>query len=129
MIVFVDCNSNHIRIVPVKSQKSEHPVEAHKRTHEWCEDGGFEAQPLQLDNETSKLMIQAIKENNQDYQLTSPSDHHPVGGRMLLNESLVKSEGTQGACRATSSHPSGHGHASCNMFVQSDKGLHQMYLQ
>ena len=74
MIVFIDHNSNHIRIVPVKSRKSEHLVEAYKGTCEWYKEKGFEAQLLRLDNEISKLMIQAIKENNQDYQLASPSD-------------------------------------------------------
>ena len=75
MIIFIDYNSNHIKIVPVKSRKSEHLVEAYKKTHEWFKEKGFEAQLLRLDNEISKLMIQAIKENNQDYQLASPSDH------------------------------------------------------
>ena len=71
----MQCNSNCIIIVPVKSRKSEHLVEAHKGTCEWHKERGFEAQPLRLDNETSKLMIQAIEDNNQDYQLASPSDH------------------------------------------------------
>ena len=75
MIIFIDHNSNYIRIVPVKSRKSEHLVEAYKTTYEWYKDKGFEAELLRLDNEISKLMIKAIKENNQDYQLASPSDH------------------------------------------------------
>ena len=75
VIIFIDCNSNYIRIVPVKSRKSEHLVEAYKGTYKWYKERGFEAQLLQLDNEISKLMIQAIKENNQEYQLASPSDH------------------------------------------------------
>ena len=75
MLIFIDCNSNHIRIVPVKSRKSEHPVEAHKGTCEWHKDRGFEAQSLRLDNEMSKLMIKATKENSQDCQLASPGDH------------------------------------------------------
>ena len=75
MIIFIDYNSNYIRIVPVKSRKSEHLVEAYKETHEWFKEKGFEAQLLKLDNEVSKLMISAIKENNQTYQLASPSDH------------------------------------------------------
>ena len=61
MIVFIDHNSNHIQIVPVKSRKSEHLVEACKETHDWHKEKGFEAQLLRLDNEMSKLMIQAIK--------------------------------------------------------------------
>ena len=60
MIVFIDYNSNYIRIVPVKSRKSEHLVEAHKTTCDWHKARGFEAEPLRLDNETSKLMTQAI---------------------------------------------------------------------
>ena len=75
IIVFIDYNSNYIRLVPVKSRKSEHLVEAYKTTHTWYKDKGFEAELLRLDNEISKLMITAIKGNNQAYQLASPSDH------------------------------------------------------
>ena len=75
VIILIDCNSNCIRVVPMKSRKSEHLVEARKGTHEWFKEKGFEAQLLRLDNEISELMIQAIKENNQDYQLALPSDH------------------------------------------------------
>ena len=43
--------------------------------YEWYKERGFEAQLPRLDNKMSKLMIQAIKGNNQDCQLASPSDH------------------------------------------------------
>ena len=75
MLVFIDHNSNCIRIAPIKSRKSEHLVEACKATHTWFKERGFEAELLRLDNEISKLMIQAIKEKGQECQLASPSDH------------------------------------------------------
>ena len=109
MIIFIDCNSDCIRIVPVKSQKSEHLVEACKGTCEWCKERGFEAQLLKLDNEISKLMITAVKENNQACQLASPSDHqinpaeramqavkaHFISIRACTNQSFPKNQWDQ----------------------------------
>ena len=61
MIILIGCDSNCIRIVPVKSRKSEHLVEACKSTHDWLlKDEGFEAQLLRSDNEISKLMILSL---------------------------------------------------------------------
>ena len=64
-----------IRIVPIKSMKSEHLVEACTNTHTWFKERGVEAELFRLDNEISKSMIQAIKDKGQDCQLESPSDH------------------------------------------------------
>ena len=50
-------------------------MEAYRNTHAWYKEKGFEAQLLRLDDKISKPMITAIKENNQAYQLASPSDH------------------------------------------------------
>ena len=36
---------------------------------------GFIAQLLELDNKISKILVQAINDNELDYQLASPNDH------------------------------------------------------
>ena len=103
MLIFIDHNSNHIRIVPIKSRKSEHLVEACKETHAWFKERGFEAELLRLDNEISKLMIQAIKAAGQECQLASPSDHRTNPAERAIQDAKAHFISIRSCCDP--SHP------------------------
>ena len=50
-------------------------VTAYKEAYAWYKCKGFTARLLKLDNEISKTLIQAINDNELEYQLASPNDH------------------------------------------------------
>ena len=71
----VDWDSNYIKLMPIKSRKSETLVAAYKEAYHWFQEQGFKAHLLRLDNEVSKILIDAIGEDNLVCQLASPGDH------------------------------------------------------
>ena len=75
ILTMIDWDSNHIKLIPIESRKSETLVDAHKEACHWFLEKGFKAHLLRLDNEVSKILIDAIGEDNLECQLASPSDH------------------------------------------------------
>ena len=75
VLIMIDWDSNYIKLIPMKSRKSQNLVAAFETGYQWFRDKGFSAELLKLDNEISKALIDAIKENKLDYQLASPNDH------------------------------------------------------
>jgi len=71
----IDWDSNYIKLIPIKSRKSNVIMEAYREAYHWFKNQGFQAELLKLDNEVSKILIQAITEDALDYQLASPNDH------------------------------------------------------
>ena len=75
ILTLIDCDSNYIKLIPLKSRKSETMVRAYQEAYEWYKSHGFIPRLLKLDNEISNALIQAINNNNLEYQLASPNDH------------------------------------------------------
>jgi hypothetical protein len=50
-------------------------VAAYNELHQQLLDGGIKPVLQRLDNEISKVLIQAIKDMGIDFQLASPNDH------------------------------------------------------
>ena len=73
ILTMIDCDSNYIKLVPLKSRKA--MVTAYKEAYAWYKSKGFTARLLKLDNEISKTLIQAIQDDELEYQLASPNDH------------------------------------------------------
>ena len=71
----IDWDSNYIKLIPMKSRKSQNLVTAFEIGYQWFQEQGFSSELLKLDNEISKDLIEAIKDNKLDYQLASPNDH------------------------------------------------------
>ena len=75
ILIIIDWDTNYIRLIPMKSRKSHCLVSAFEEGYKWFREKRFTSELLKLDNEVSKDLIQAIKNNNLDYQLASPNDH------------------------------------------------------
>mmetsp|Transcript_977 Transcript_977/g.2135 ORF Transcript_977/g.2135 Transcript_977/m.2135 type:complete len:119 (+) Transcript_977:138-494(+) len=71
----IDWDSNYIKLVPLKSRKSNSIVTTYRDTYNWFKTHGFQATLLKLNNEVSKMLINAITDDDLDYQLVSLNDH------------------------------------------------------
>ena len=69
-----------------KSRKSQNLVAAFETGYQWFKEQWFSAELLKLDNEISKALIEAIKENKLDYQLASPNDHRQNPAERAIQE-------------------------------------------
>ena len=70
-----DMDSDCICTAPIKSQKSSELIRAFEQAHDNLTDCGFEPALHQIDNETSKELIKAIKKRQLEHQVMSPSNH------------------------------------------------------
>ena len=70
-----DLDSNHIKLIPLKSRKAEAHVTAHETGHDWFKDRGIIAKLLRLDNEVSNSLTQTMQDDQLKMQLASPDDH------------------------------------------------------
>ena len=75
ILTMIDWDSNYVKLIPIKSRKSETLATACEEAYHWFLEKGFKAHLLRLDNEVSKILINAIGEDDLVYQLASPSDH------------------------------------------------------
>jgi hypothetical protein len=75
IMVSYNYDINSINAIPIKAQKSSELVNAFNLCYDKLKKRGFEAQVLQLDNEISKELIIAIKNEGLQYQIASPGDH------------------------------------------------------
>ena len=75
IMVLYNYDSNGILATTMKSRKAPDLVAAYNELHQQLLDGGIKPVLQRLDNEVSKVLIQAIKNKGIDYQLASPNDH------------------------------------------------------
>jgi DNA-binding LacI/PurR family transcriptional regulator len=74
-MVMYDTDSNAIQAVPTNNRKKKELVRGYNEMTEELQKAGIQPILHQLDNETSKELIQAIEDRNIDYQIASPGDH------------------------------------------------------
>ena len=74
-MVLYDFDSDVIDATAIKSRKTEDLIEGYEKLYQHLKEGGIQPVLHKLDNEVSKQMIDAIKENNLKYQLVPPGDH------------------------------------------------------
>ena len=82
----IDGDSNYIKLTLLKSRKSEAMVSAYKEAYAWYKSKGFIARILKLDNEISKTLIQAINDDQLDYQLASPNNHRQNPAKRAIRD-------------------------------------------
>jgi hypothetical protein len=75
IMVLYNYDSNGILATTMKSRKAPDLVAAYNIFHQQLLDGGIKPILQRLDNEISKVLFQAIKDNGIDFQLSSPNDH------------------------------------------------------
>jgi hypothetical protein len=75
IMVLYNYDSNGILATTMKSRKAPDLVAAYNELHQQLLDGGIKPVLQRLDNEVSKVLIQAIKDKNIDFQLAGPNDH------------------------------------------------------
>jgi hypothetical protein len=75
IMVLYNYDSNGIIATTMKSRKAPDLVAAYNKLHQQLLDGGIKPVLQRLDNEVSKVLIQAIKDKGIDFQLASPNDH------------------------------------------------------
>jgi hypothetical protein len=75
IMVLYNYDSNAILATTMKSRKAPDLVAAYNELHQQLLDGGVKPVLQRLDNEISRVLINAIKEKGIDYQLASPHDH------------------------------------------------------
>ena len=71
----VDWDSNHNKLMLLKSGKTDSHVTAHQEGYDWFQQQGVTTTLLELDDEISNSLIKAITTNGLNYQLASPDDH------------------------------------------------------
>ena len=67
VLIMVDWDSDYIKLIPLKSRKSDAIVTAYRDAYNWFISHGFRASLLKLDNEVSKLLIDAITTDQLEY--------------------------------------------------------------
>ena len=67
ILIMIDWDSNYIKLIPLKSRKTETYVKAYKEGYDWFKSLGIQARLLKLDNEISNSLIQAIVADNLEY--------------------------------------------------------------
>jgi hypothetical protein len=75
IMVLYNYDSNGILAKTMKSRKAPELVAAYNELHQQLLDGGIKPVLQRLDNEVSKVLIQAIKDKGINFQLASPNDH------------------------------------------------------
>jgi hypothetical protein len=75
IIALYNYDSNGILATTMKSRKALDLVAVYNELHQQLLDGGIKPVLKRLDNEISKVLIQAIKDKGNDFQLASPNDH------------------------------------------------------
>jgi hypothetical protein len=76
IMVLYNYDSNGILATMMKSRKAPDLVAAYNELHQQLLDGGIKPVLQRLDDEISKVLIQAIKDKGIDFQLASPNDIH-----------------------------------------------------
>ena len=75
--VFYIFDANFIKGVPIKSRSKEDLLEAYKHIYKYCEERGFKPRLQRMDNETSELVEEFIKEQKAEVQYAAPESHCP----------------------------------------------------
>ena len=73
--VFYIYDPNFIKGVPIKSRSKENMLESYKHIYKYCEERGFKPILHRMDNETSELVEDFIKEQNAEVQYAAPESH------------------------------------------------------
>ena len=75
IFVMIDYDSDYIKFTPMTSRTKEEMVRCFELCYNEFKEAGFTARLLKLDNEVSKELITAIKEQKLDYQFVASYDH------------------------------------------------------
>ena len=73
MMIMYDYDSAYINAIPMPSRKSDELVRAFEQGYEELTEARLTGQLMRLDNEISKDLITAIKEQDLKYQLVNKS--------------------------------------------------------
>ena len=75
MFILADVNTDHVCGVPMRSRKASELVRAFEEAHDALTACGFQPLLHQIDHETSKDLIKAIKERKSQCDIVPPANH------------------------------------------------------